>query len=74
MCFSGISDVAEAYLAAIKSATVDSHEALPQASIQEKANAFFKHLHGDQTTAVSKIKDGLQYLTYVVLSTTMPAA
>ncbi|XP_021287285.1 uncharacterized protein LOC110418786 [Herrania umbratica] len=70
----GISDVAEAYLAAIKSATVDSHEALPQASIQEKANAFSEHLHGDQTTAASKIKDGLQYLTYVVLSTTMPAA
>ncbi|XWS54850.1 hypothetical protein CRYUN_Cryun10bG0125000 [Craigia yunnanensis] len=55
----GISDVAEAYLAAIKSATSDSHEALPQASIQEKANSFSEHLRGDQTTAVSKILDGL---------------
>ena len=74
MCSSGISDVAEAYLAAIKSATADSHEALPQASIQEKANSFREHLHGDQTTAMSKLQDGLQYLSYVVLSTSMPAA
>ncbi|XVE66894.1 hypothetical protein DITRI_Ditri08aG0116600 [Diplodiscus trichospermus] len=70
----GISDVAEAYLAAIKSATADSHEALPQASIQEKANSFSEHLRAEQTTAVSKIQDGLQYLSYVVLSTSMPAA
>ncbi|XVE93300.1 hypothetical protein REPUB_Repub01dG0179100 [Reevesia pubescens] len=70
----GISDVAEAYLAAIKSANADSHEALPQASIQEKANSFSEHLHGDHTIAVSKIQDGLQYLSYVVLSTAMPAA
>ncbi|XP_022727073.1 uncharacterized protein LOC111282998 [Durio zibethinus] len=70
----GISDVAEAYLAAIKSATADSHEALPQASIQEKANSFSEHLRGDQTTTVNKIQDGLQYLSYVVLSTSMPAA
>ncbi|XWS67981.1 hypothetical protein CRYUN_Cryun04dG0051000 [Craigia yunnanensis] len=70
----GISDVAEAYLAAIKSATADSHEALPQASIQEKANSLSEHLRGDQTTAVSKIQDGLQYLSFVVLSTSMPAA
>ena len=74
MCSSGISDVAEAYLAAIKSATADSHEALPQASIQAKSNSFSEHLRGDQTTAVSKIQDGLQYLSYVVLSTSMPAA
>ncbi|XVF01188.1 hypothetical protein REPUB_Repub04eG0067000 [Reevesia pubescens] len=71
---SGISDVAEAYLAAIKSANADSQEALPQASIQEKANSFSKHLRGDQIVAVSKIQDGLQYLSYVVLSTSMPAA
>ncbi|XVF67648.1 hypothetical protein PTKIN_Ptkin10aG0138200 [Pterospermum kingtungense] len=70
----GISDVAETYLAAIKSATADSHETLPQASIQEKANSFSQHLRGDQTNAVSKIQDGLQYLSYVVLSTSMPAA
>ncbi|XP_022763326.1 uncharacterized protein LOC111308906 isoform X2 [Durio zibethinus] len=70
----GISDVAETYLATIKSADSDSHEALPQASIQEKANSFSEHLRGDQTIAVSKIQDGLQYLSYVVLSTSMPAA
>ncbi|KAL1118029.1 hypothetical protein V6Z11_D01G005100 [Gossypium hirsutum] len=39
----------------IRSATVDSHEALPQASIQEKAKSFSKHLHDDRATAVSKI-------------------
>ncbi|GLT86323.1 hypothetical protein SLE2022_044680 [Rubroshorea leprosula] len=70
----GISDVAEAYQAAIKGATADSHEALPQASIQEKANAFSEHLCDDKTTAISKIQEGLQYLSYVVLSTSMPAA
>ncbi|PPD83171.1 hypothetical protein GOBAR_DD19885 [Gossypium barbadense] len=38
-----------------ESATVDSHEALPQASIQEKAKSFSEHLHDDRATAVSKI-------------------
>uniref|UniRef100_A0A5B6YY55 DUF7798 domain-containing protein n=1 Tax=Davidia involucrata TaxID=16924 RepID=A0A5B6YY55_DAVIN len=70
----GISDVAEAYLAAIKGATADSHEVLPQKSIQEKANTFSDNLRADQTTAVGKIQDGLHYLSYVVLSTSMPAA
>ncbi|XVF45203.1 hypothetical protein PTKIN_Ptkin02bG0186100 [Pterospermum kingtungense] len=70
----GMSDVAEAYLAAIKSATANSQEALPQASIQEKANSLSEHLRGDQTIAVSKIQDGLQYLSCVVLSTSMPTA
>ncbi|KAK8636416.1 hypothetical protein V6N13_124162 [Hibiscus sabdariffa] len=71
----GISDVAEAYLSAIKSANADSHEALSKAlSIQEKASSFSEHLRGDQTIAVSKIQDGLQNLSYLVLSTSMPAA
>ncbi|XP_015874300.2 uncharacterized protein LOC107411270 [Ziziphus jujuba] len=69
----GISDVAEAYLAAIKAASVESNE-VSQTSIQEKANAFSEHLRVDQTTAVGKIQDGLQYLCYVVVSTSMPAA
>lgn len=56
----GISDVAEAYLAAIKSVNADSHEALTKASIQEKANSFSEHLRSDQNIAVSKIQDGLQ--------------
>lgn len=70
----GISDVTEAYLAAIKGATADSHEVLPQTSIHDKANLFSEHLRADQTTAVNKIQDGLQYLSFVVVSTTMPAA
>ncbi|KAM1760366.1 hypothetical protein EV1_003078 [Malus domestica] len=70
----GISDVAEAYLAAIKGASEDSHEVLPRTSIQEKASSFSKHLRDDQTTALSKIQDGLHYLSYVVISTSMPAA
>ncbi|KAF3435679.1 hypothetical protein FNV43_RR22770 [Rhamnella rubrinervis] len=69
----GISDVAEAYLAAIKGASAESHE-VPKTSIQDKANAFSEHLLDDQTTAVGKIHDGLQYLSYVVVSTSMPAA
>ncbi|KAI3446043.1 hypothetical protein Pfo_002708 [Paulownia fortunei] len=69
----GISDVAEAYLAAIKSAAADS-QVLPQKSVQEKASAFTEHLCADHSTAVGKMQDGLQYLTYLVLSTSMPAA
>lgn len=72
--WSGISDVTEAYLAAIKGATAESHEVIPQTSIQEKANAFSEHLRADRITAVCKIQDGLQYLSYVVLSTSMPSA
>lgn len=74
ICDAGISDVTEAYLAAIKGATADSHEVLPQTSIHDKANLFSEHLRADQTTAVNKIQDGLQYLSFVVVSTTMPAA
>lgn len=70
----GISDVAEAYLAAIKSATADSQEVVPKNSIQQKASAFTEHLRADHSTAVGKMQDGLQYLAYVVLSTSMPAA
>ncbi|GAV67123.1 hypothetical protein CFOL_v3_10632 [Cephalotus follicularis] len=70
----GISDVTEAYQAAIKGPTAESHEVIPQTPIQEKANAFSQHLHIDKNTAVGKIQDGLQHLSYVVLSTSMPAA
>ncbi|XP_060168301.1 uncharacterized protein LOC132599101 [Lycium barbarum] len=69
----GISEVAEAYLAAVKGVSADSHE-VPQKSIQEKANAYAENLHAAHTTAVGKIQDGLQYLPYVVISTSMPAA
>ncbi|KAG6762761.1 hypothetical protein POTOM_033281 [Populus tomentosa] len=70
----GISDVAEAYTAAINGATADSHENFQQSSIQDKVNAFSELLRTDRTTAVSKIQDGLQYLSYVVISTSMPLA
>ena len=76
MHFSGISDVNEAYQAAIKAVTVtaESNTALPQKSIQQKATAFSEHLQADQTTAISKIQDGLQFLAHVVISTSMNAA
>ncbi|KAK3005194.1 hypothetical protein RJ639_016436 [Escallonia herrerae] len=70
----GISDVAEAYAAAIKGASADSLEVLPQKPIQEKADAYSENLGVNRITAVGKIQDGLQYLSYVVLSTSMPAA
>ncbi|XP_065856326.1 uncharacterized protein [Euphorbia lathyris] len=71
----GISDVAEAYVVAMKSASsADSHDDLPKTSIQEKANALSELFRSDQTSAVSKIRDGLQCLTYVVISTSIPAA
>ncbi|KAL0334803.1 UNVERIFIED_CONTAM: hypothetical protein Sradi_4692200 [Sesamum radiatum] len=70
----GISDVAEAYLAAIKTAASDSQELLPQKSVQEKTGAYAERLRADHSTAVGKLQDGLQYLTYLVLSTSMPAS
>ncbi|XP_073125325.1 uncharacterized protein [Henckelia pumila] len=70
----GIADVAEAYLAAIKSATAASQEVVPKNSVQQKASAYTEHLRADHSTAVGKMQDGLQYLAYVVLSTSMPAA
>lgn len=70
----GISDVAEAYLVAIKGATAESPEVLPDSSVQEKANAFSKNISADRITAVGKIQDGLQYLSFLVVSTSMPIA
>lgn len=70
----GISDVAEAYTAAIKSASADSHEGHLPTTIQEKASAFSEHLHADRSTAVGKIQDGLHFLSNVVLSTSIPTA
>lgn len=63
----------ESYIAATKGASANLPEAT-QKSLQDKANAFSKNLHADQRTAMEKIQDGLQYLSYVVLSTSMPAA
>ncbi|RDX85310.1 hypothetical protein CR513_33520 [Mucuna pruriens] len=48
----GISDVTEAYQAAIKSVTAESHSVVPQtSSVQEKASSFSENLRADQTTA-----------------------
>ncbi|MCD9560443.1 hypothetical protein HAX54_019125 [Datura stramonium] len=71
---SRISEVAgRPYLAAVRGVSVDSHE-VPQKSIQEKANAYAENLRAAHITAMGKIQDGLQYLPYVVISTSMPAA
>ncbi|KAK4437828.1 hypothetical protein Salat_0116800 [Sesamum alatum] len=48
----GISDVAEAYLAAIKTAASESQEILPQKSVQEKTSAYAERLRADHSTAV----------------------
>uniref|UniRef100_A0A7N0T0M5 DUF7798 domain-containing protein n=1 Tax=Kalanchoe fedtschenkoi TaxID=63787 RepID=A0A7N0T0M5_KALFE len=70
----GILDVAEAFQAAVKNATNESHDAPPKKSIDERASAFSEHLKSNQITAVEKIIEGLQYLSYVVLSTSVPSA
>ncbi|XP_076926078.1 uncharacterized protein LOC143589117 [Bidens hawaiensis] len=65
-----ISDVAEAYAAATKS---DSSKVLPAKSIQDKVNSFSEDLRANQIAAVGKVQDGLHFLAYVILSTSMPA-
>ncbi|RRT83751.1 hypothetical protein B296_00000753 [Ensete ventricosum] len=69
---SGISDVIEAYLTVIQRLTSDKQVGLPHTSVQEKANVITNHFRAGQTSAVEKIQDGVHYLTYVVLSTSMP--
>ena len=70
----GISDVTEAYQAAIKAVTSESLSVVTQKSVQEKASAFSEHLRADQTTAACKIQDGMQFLAHVLISTSMNAA
>ena len=74
MYLSGISDVTEAYQAAIKAVTSESLSVVTQKSVQEKASAFSEHLRAEQTTAVCKIQDGMQFLAHVLISTSMNAA
>ncbi|XP_052147822.1 uncharacterized protein LOC127766735 [Oryza glaberrima] len=70
----GISDVAEAYMAAIQNALADKKDDLSnQNSVQEKAKYISNHLNTDQTSAVSKLQDALQYLAYVVVCSSMPS-
>ncbi|KAF8112753.1 hypothetical protein N665_0062s0097 [Sinapis alba] len=73
----GISDVSETYSAAIKGASTDDNSKdnlLKTSTMEEKANTFNDSLRSDQTTAITKIQEGLQYLSYVVISTSMPSA
>ncbi|KAL9231612.1 hypothetical protein vseg_006816 [Gypsophila vaccaria] len=71
----GVSEVTEAYLAAIKGlATADTPEAPLQKSMLGKANAYSEHLRGARTTAIGKIQDGLQHLCFVAVSTSMPSS
>ncbi|XP_062212351.1 uncharacterized protein LOC133913263 [Phragmites australis] len=70
----GISDVAEAYAAAIQNALADKQDDLPNhKSVQEKAKSISSHLNSDQISAVSKLQDALQSLAYVVVCTSMPS-
>ncbi|KAH0934761.1 hypothetical protein HID58_011878 [Brassica napus] len=73
----GISDVSETYSAAIKGASTDDDSKdnlLKTSTMEEKANTFNDSLRSDQTTAITKIQEGLQYLSFVVISTSMPSA
>ncbi|KAL1561027.1 hypothetical protein AAHA92_03778 [Salvia divinorum] len=69
----GISDIAGSYSAAMKSASAAELQGLPQKSIEEKVILFTENLRTDHSIAVTKMQDGLQYLTYLVISTSMPA-
>ncbi|KAF2305839.1 hypothetical protein GH714_008312 [Hevea brasiliensis] len=57
----GISDVAEAYVAAMKSATADSHDNLPKTSIQEKANTLSELIRTDRTTAFQMVSRSTEW-------------
>ncbi|CAM8914087.1 unnamed protein product [Rhodiola kirilowii] len=70
----GILEVVEAFQAALKNATAESHEVPPKKSIDERASSFSEHLKSNQITAVEKIMEGLQFLSYVVISTSIPSA
>ncbi|XP_051146955.1 uncharacterized protein LOC127262349 [Andrographis paniculata] len=72
----GISDVAEAYSAALKSAKSQETEAEANLgkSVEEKASAFKERLRTDQATAAGKVVDGIQFLTYLIVTTSMPVA
>ncbi|KAL6843573.1 hypothetical protein ACP4OV_026635 [Aristida adscensionis] len=70
----GISDVAEAYAAAIQNALADKQGDAPnQKSVQEKAKSISNNLNSDQASAVSKLQDALQYLAHVVVCSSMPS-
>ncbi|XP_020598042.1 uncharacterized protein LOC110037680 [Phalaenopsis equestris] len=72
--FTGISDIMEAYQAAVKNASPGTPTGPPQQpnSVQEKANVISNLLIVDRSAALEKIRDGLKSLAYVILSTSMP--
>ncbi|KAJ4889234.1 hypothetical protein Rs2_28982 [Raphanus sativus] len=72
----GISDVSETFAAAIKGAAADDSkdELLKTSTMEEKASTFNNSLRSDQTTAITKIQEGLQYLSFVVITTSMLSA
>ncbi|PKU85450.1 uncharacterized protein LOC110113441 [Dendrobium catenatum] len=71
----GIADIMEAYQAAIKNASPVTPTEPPQQpnSVQEKANTISNLLNVDRSAALEKIQDALKFLSYVVLSTSMPS-
>ncbi|KAG6422644.1 hypothetical protein SASPL_113021 [Salvia splendens] len=70
----GISDIAESYSAAMRNSSSAESQGLPQKSIEEKAILITENLRTDHSTGLSKMQEGLQYLSYLVISTSMPAA
>lgn len=70
--FVGTSDIVEAFLATIQSVSSDKQDGVPGSVVQEKANAITDHLRADGASAVEKIQDAVQFLAYVLLSTSMP--
>ncbi|XP_010530871.1 PREDICTED: uncharacterized protein LOC104807346 [Tarenaya hassleriana] len=73
----GISDVTEAYVHAAKgiAAKPESKDEHPKASTGlDKGNGFTQLLRSDKTTAIAKIQEGLQHLSHVVISTSMPSS
>ncbi|MQL75913.1 hypothetical protein Taro_008292 [Colocasia esculenta] len=70
----GISDVIEAYTTAIQGAPADDHGSSAQPTkVQDKVKTISSHIRAGQSHALDKIQDALQYLAYVVLSTSMPS-
>ncbi|CAH9100441.1 unnamed protein product [Cuscuta europaea] len=69
----GILEVNEAYGAAIKAVSADSDETALK-TVHAKANVFSEDLSANRGTAIGKVQDGLQFLPYLVVSTSMPAA
>ena len=69
-CLPGITDITEACLAA----ALGGASTAPPGEVQEKAQVVAELIRAGRTSAIDKIQDAMQYLAYVVLSTSMPAA